>query len=904
MPGLDINSHGIPAVEQIGVYLQGLLDHAETVKSECELEPTLAKSDFDDIYGHVARIFTGFDDPNGKKLRQYAIVETAARDIFGELIATTSIDSPDFVRVWNLFDILAILADNGDCDPALLFWLIEELLDSQTIAGCRKVFDYLESRRERITAKYFNNTKLVILRSCNDLLRRLSRADDTPFCGRVFIFLFQVFPLGDKSSVNLRGEYHVENVTTYDETPVKTGTEEDGGEKMEVDEATTTTTATTATADEKPKTDFAALYPIFWSLQTSFSQPKKLFDPAHFAQFKAGMDASLAAFQQISSQDNSRKQRQLDESRRGVKRKRDKEEKEKEVKDVVKTEAKNEEDELADTYNPKYLTSRDLFELETSDLTFRRHFLLQALIVMEFLLSLSPKAKEKLAGTNAPNKSVTYSDQTLSKEDAAWAAKMKHDITNHIKNSHSDGPYFLRMVDTILARDKNWVRWKIESCPSIERVPVSADEFVAAEEGAQRAFGQRRRRSTGGGMGSFSLDFLDEEDPEEALAELKKPSRSQLSALDTFEREIADEDFEIEMPDSDASKQQAEERKASKTWRALRIVRQTNLSTFDKIDNDDDVRLIFKIGDGNDDDEDELLDGEAGEAGEAGETADSDKLPTNKLPVVLTAPDDEIALTAAKLLVEQNPAVFSIVGQYTTRPVPATDSETTTKSYDQHLESKAFNLLLDGDEFVGFGESAGHQYGSRRKQIDAVSSTGKIPLVLMNYESVDAAQGNAFAARFVFLKPSGTDALEPILKATGAYEAESDLQAALTEAKEVLDKIGGEGQPTFEKTIDVAADEVASAATQLGNYVYGREEAVEEAAETAQTAQTAEAEPAVKNEIEVKQVPEEGKEEDSGEESEEGTKADTVGGATTEPTAEEDASMADAGDEAVENNDS
>lgn len=38
------------------------------------------------------------------------------------------------------------------CEPGLIFWLIEELLDSQTIDGCRKVFDYLESRRERITA--------------------------------------------------------------------------------------------------------------------------------------------------------------------------------------------------------------------------------------------------------------------------------------------------------------------------------------------------------------------------------------------------------------------------------------------------------------------------------------------------------------------------------------------------------------------------------------------------------------------------------------------------------------------------------------------------------------------------------------------------------------------------------
>ena len=42
--------------------------------------------------------------------------------------------------------------DVEQCEPGLIFWLIEELLDSQTIDGCRRVFDYLESRRERITA--------------------------------------------------------------------------------------------------------------------------------------------------------------------------------------------------------------------------------------------------------------------------------------------------------------------------------------------------------------------------------------------------------------------------------------------------------------------------------------------------------------------------------------------------------------------------------------------------------------------------------------------------------------------------------------------------------------------------------------------------------------------------------
>src|SRR5687767_1511937 len=101
--------------------------------------------------------------------------------------------------MWNFLDLLSILSDDEQCDPALIWWLLEELLDSQTIAGCRIIFDYLESRREQLTAKHFKQKHLVILRSCNELLRRLSRAEDTAFCGRVYIFLFQSFPLGDPS---------------------------------------------------------------------------------------------------------------------------------------------------------------------------------------------------------------------------------------------------------------------------------------------------------------------------------------------------------------------------------------------------------------------------------------------------------------------------------------------------------------------------------------------------------------------------------------------------------------------------------------------------------------------------------------------------------------------------------
>lgn len=255
-----------------------------------------------------------------------------------------------------------MLSDSGKCEPALLFWLVEELLESQTIAGCRKIFDFLESRREKITAKHFEQKKLVILRTCNELLRRLSRAEDTAFCGRVFIFMFQSFPLGDKSSVNLRGEYHVENETAYDKdlpTPVNSDKMEVDGQPNGARGTPDPRAATKAVSFDGKKQAQAAkaltpdeLYPVFWALQSSFSQPKKLFDISHFAGFKAGLEATMATFSSIKPEParTNKQDKQGEEAKRGPKRKQEDEE--------------DEADDLADSYNPKYLTSRDLFELE------------------------------------------------------------------------------------------------------------------------------------------------------------------------------------------------------------------------------------------------------------------------------------------------------------------------------------------------------------------------------------------------------------------------------------------------------------------------------------------------------------------------------------------------------------
>lgn len=365
----NMSCHEVQGADECTQLLLEMLERAEEVKQTNTVEPPLNKSDLGDLFERVETVFFSSAATLELRKRVHAVIEAIVRSIFNKLLSSTTIDMPSFVKLWNLFDIISILSDDEQCDPALLFWLIEELLDSQTIAGCRKIFDYLESRREKITAKHFAQKNLVILRSCNELLRRLSRAEDTAFCGRVFIFMFQSFPLGDKSSVNLRGEYHTENVTTFDKLPPK----ELDTEKMDVDSDATSKAPSTVsksttngiTSSSKPieesssgtkgvtfsnaETPMSAddLYPIFWSLQESFNQPKKLFDASHFAGFKTGLEATMVMFKSVQTEMNGRPVKVAEDDKRGTKRKRS-----------------QGDDDLGNSFNPKYLTSRDLFELE------------------------------------------------------------------------------------------------------------------------------------------------------------------------------------------------------------------------------------------------------------------------------------------------------------------------------------------------------------------------------------------------------------------------------------------------------------------------------------------------------------------------------------------------------------
>ncbi|KFX88453.1 hypothetical protein V490_07623 [Pseudogymnoascus sp. VKM F-3557] len=766
----------VEAVNLCKGLLGDMLAQANEVKRTNGIEPPILKADIEEEFRRLQEIPSFAEGRDSKKSTRYAVIETAVRDTFIDLLATYSIEQPQFVQVWNLLDIVSTLSDDGQCDPALLFWLIEELLDSQTIAGCRKILDYLESRRERIIAKDFAGKKLVILRSCNELLRRLSRAEDTAFCGRVFIFMFQSFPLGDKSSVNLRGEYHVENVTTFDQIPAKG---EAQGDQMEVDTDVKPTptgpAADTPASGEAKKVAFNSaptaqseqplgsddLYPIFWSLQQSFSQPKGLFDTQRFKEFKEGLNSTITAFRSVQNESNHRgPSRPVGDENRGIKRKRG-----------------QEDDDLAHTFNPKYLTSRDLFELEIKDLSFRRHILVQALIIMDFLISLGSKAKEKQSTTTKQNLSVMYQDQILSDEDVKWAMDTKKSIADYLKQGY-DGPFFYRMVETVLSRDKHWVRWKIESCPSIARPAVTPEEYLSAKATAKKITTNKRLRPKP--MGSLELGFLSEADGIIGMERLKDPSRYSLPPLASFKDKIALDEMEIDMPTNDDTKEAAIYGKASKTWRALRIASKTKLAAFDKIDDSEKIDYIFE-------DKQPVVDVEVDK--DTSSPTDNMNLdgatdisPVDRRPVVISGPGGVGKGTLISMLIDKHPKLFGRKASHTTRAPRVGEVDGTHYNF---ITPETYAMMRDGDQFLEFNNFNGNDYGTSKKIVEGIVASGKVPVMEMDFHGIQQLKDQSYAARFIFLNAPSVEELEKRLRARSTDDDEKVKQRLETAAEEI-----------------------------------------------------------------------------------------------------------------------
>jgi len=129
----------------------------------------------------------------------------------------------------------------------------------------------------------------------------------------------------------------------------------------------------------------------------------------------------------------------------------------------------------------------------------------------------------------------------------------------------------------------------MESCPPIIRDRVSTKDFQDAKSGARRAYASKRTKANAMGL---DLTFLSDTDGSSGLERLKGDERYVVPGAESFAKDVAGIDLDLEMAMTDEEKENLGEAKASKTWRALRVASKDKLSLFDKFDGSSLERLF------------------------------------------------------------------------------------------------------------------------------------------------------------------------------------------------------------------------------------------------------------------------------------------------------------------------
>lgn len=294
-----------------------------------------------------------------------------------------------------LLDIVLYLCEKEHVEGGMIFQLLEDLTEMSTLRNCKDIFGYIESKQDILgKQELFARGKLVMLRTCNQLLRRLSKASDVVFCGRILMFLAHFFPLSERSAVNIKGVFNTSNETKYEKEPP------DGF-----------------------SIDFN-FYKTFWSLQEYFCNPASLtLASTKWQKFTSSLTVVLNTFDAQPLSDEEGDANMLEEE--------------------------------SATFSIKYLTSSKLMGLELKDPSFRRHVLVQCLILFDYLKA--PGKNEK----DVPS-------ETLREEIKSCEERVK----KLLEVTPPRGKEFLQKIEHILERENNWVWWKRDGCPPFEKQPI------------------------------------------------------------------------------------------------------------------------------------------------------------------------------------------------------------------------------------------------------------------------------------------------------------------------------------------------------------------------------------------------------------------------------------------------
>uniref|UniRef100_A0A0M3ISB7 Midasin n=1 Tax=Ascaris lumbricoides TaxID=6252 RepID=A0A0M3ISB7_ASCLU len=154
---------------------------------------------------------------NGKSIE--FIKNSVEEALHRKALALSETSEPNLLEE-NVRQLLALvfqIAKEELCAKASTVSVIQDVFDTISIEWCERLFVVVEDNLSLWKTPFFYEPcKNLVLRMCNDLLKRLSRTVDTSFCGRILVLLARALPLCEKSGLNLVSHFNVDNVTKFD----------------------------------------------------------------------------------------------------------------------------------------------------------------------------------------------------------------------------------------------------------------------------------------------------------------------------------------------------------------------------------------------------------------------------------------------------------------------------------------------------------------------------------------------------------------------------------------------------------------------------------------------------------------------------------------------------------------
>ncbi|GFN93278.1 tho complex subunit 1 [Plakobranchus ocellatus] len=226
-------------------------------------------------------------------LEKRAVLDQVFRDILCKMIASAS--EAECLKSLITFAVQAVKQDM--CSPSTPFLMMADIFDMLTIERCEDIFDLVEDKVTIWKSEtFYESGKNYLLRMCNDLIRRLSKSQNTVFCGRIQLFLSRLFPLSEKSALNLASQFNLENVTVFSKREDSEKKEDGPSSGMEVD-----------SVSDQPSSipiDYH-LYSKFWALQDFFRRPTQCYDKSAWDTFAQYAKDVLAIFSSYKLDDTS-----------------------------------------------------------------------------------------------------------------------------------------------------------------------------------------------------------------------------------------------------------------------------------------------------------------------------------------------------------------------------------------------------------------------------------------------------------------------------------------------------------------------------------------------------------------------------------------------------------------------